>query len=280
VFIAIVGAGPIGAAIAQRLAERGTAGEVKLIDELADVAAGKALDILQAGPIDGYTGRVTAAADPLAAIGAEVVVIADRVEGGEWAGDSGVRLLRTLTAGGSTSPIVFAGPTQLALAEDAYRVVGIPAKRLLATAPGATVSAARALAGLELNLSRVDLAVVGRPPAFVPGWSAASTAGSLLSDRVPPHRLLAIGDSVRQLWPPGAQAIAAVTAEIAHALVHGSRALHFAATIVDGDLGARGAAVLLPLEIGRGRVIRYVMPSLSPQERTDLLRSIPDPAQS
>ena len=62
---AILGAGAVGSAIAQRLAERGRVREVRLIDENGPVAAGKALDILQSGPIGRYDTRLTATHDPL-----------------------------------------------------------------------------------------------------------------------------------------------------------------------------------------------------------------------
>ena len=101
-----------------------------------------------------------------------------------------------------------------------------------------------------------------------------TTAGVLVTDRVPAHRLIAVSESLAGLWPPGPVAIAAATAPIVEALVSGSRRWHPAMTVVDGVLGARGRAVLLPLELGRGRVLAHVIPSLSPQERTELLNSV------
>ena len=102
----------------------------------------------------------------------------------------------------------------------------------------------------------MDVTVVGRPPAFVIGWSSATVGGSLLTTHVGPHRLRAISDSMGRLWPPGPQAIGAATAQIAEALAFGSRRVHQAMTIVDGELGARGVAALLPLELGAGRILR------------------------
>jgi hypothetical protein len=78
---------------------------------------------------------------------------------------------------------------------------------------------------------------------------------------------------LRRLWPPGPLAIAASTVPVIEGLVAGSRALHPALTILDGTLGARGRAVMLPLELGRGRVLSHILPSLSPQERTELMNA-------
>src|SRR3989449_8359135 len=56
--ITVVGAGNVGATLAQRLAERGYA-DIVLVDIVEGLPQGKALDLLQAGPIVGYDSRVT-----------------------------------------------------------------------------------------------------------------------------------------------------------------------------------------------------------------------------
>ena len=45
-------------------------------------------------------------------------------------------------------------------------------------------------------------------------------------------------------------------------------------TILDGELGVRSVAAMLPLELGRGRVLRRVVPSLSTQERVTLVNNL------
>ena len=80
-FIAIVGAGAIGGALAQRLASRGRVREVRLIDEQGSVAQGKALDIQQSGAVDGFGTKLTSASAIAAAAGAAAVVIADAAAG-------------------------------------------------------------------------------------------------------------------------------------------------------------------------------------------------------
>lgn len=272
--VAILGAGPIGAAVAHRLAQRGRIHEIRFVDASAGVASGKALDILQAGPVEKFDVRLSGTADVLAAASADVVVVADEHAEGEWQGDRGLAMLRPLLRAGIKAPLVFAGPRQAWLMEACARELKVPGERLVGSAPSALVSAARAFAGLELNLSSVELTIVGRPPAFVVGWSTATTAGALVTDRVPAHRLLAITQALARLWPSGPHAIGAATAPIVEALLMGSRQFHPALTMLDGELGARGHAVMLPLELGRGRVLGHVLPSLSPQERTELSNGI------
>jgi malate dehydrogenase len=275
--IAILGAGPIGATVAHRLAQRTRVHTVRLIDAARAVAAGKALDIRQSGPIERFDTIIEADDDVRASASADVIVVADEAAGGEWQGDRGLAMIRQLVQAGITAPLVFAGPSQAWLMEKAYRELKVPAARMLGSAASAVAAAVGAIAGLETGMAAVDVAVVGRPPALVIGWTSAASQGLLVTDRVPAHRLAAISQTMPRLWPPKPYAIGAATAPIVEALVNGSRRHHHALTVVDGDFGARGVAVMLPVQLGRGRIVSHVLPSLSPQERTEFMNAVAHP---
>jgi len=272
--VAILGAGPIGASIAQTLARRARVRDICLIDAAASVAAGKALDIRQSGPVEGYDTRVSGEGDVLAAAGASIIVITD--SHGEWEGDRGLALVRQLVNAGATAPFVFAGPKQTWLMEAVARELGVPADRIIGTAAAALAGAARALVALEVNGSGADvsLVVAGRPPAFVIAWSSATIGGTLITDRVPAHRLVAISQQVRGLWPTGPYAIAAATAPVVEGLLSGTRAQIPAVTIVDQEFGVRSGAALLPVSLGNGRVLAHHSPSFSPQERVEFMNAL------
>jgi len=264
--VAIIGAGPIGSAIAHRVAERERVREVTLVDTNAPVAAGKALDIRQSGPIGGYDTRLSGTSDVLAAAGAAVIVLADDTAEGEWEGERGLNLVGRLVRAGAAAPFVFAGPKQTWLMEAAARELKVPASRLIGSAASALAGVVASLVSIELGRTGVHVTLVGRPPDFVVGWSAATVGGSLVTDVVPSHRLLAITQALPRFWPPGPQAIAAPTALIVEALIAGSRQLHPALAISDGDLGPRGMATMAQLELGRGKILGRSKPSLSPAE--------------
>ena len=69
--VAIIGAGEIGGAVARALASRARVDAVRLIDDNESVAAGKALDLMQSGPISRSDTRIDGAAD-LAAAGGRI----------------------------------------------------------------------------------------------------------------------------------------------------------------------------------------------------------------
>ena len=272
--VAVFGAGSVGSAIAHRLAERSRVDDVLLIDDAPAVAAGKALDIRQSGPISRADTSVDATADPLAAVGAAAIVLADDTVSGFWDGDRGLRLIERLMRAGASGPFVFAGPSQIALLETVVRELHLPADRIVATSASAVESIARSLVAIELGETGAAVTLTGRPPQCVVAWAAATIGGTLVSERVAPHRLLAISQALPRFWPPGPQAVAAATVPAIEALIAGSRRLIPAVTMLDGELGVRGRAGLMPVELGHGRVLRRVPPSLTPQERTEAVSSL------
>jgi malate dehydrogenase len=274
--VAIIGAGPIGASIAHTLARRARVRDVRLIDEAANVASGKALDIQQSGPVEGFDTRVSGDGNVLAAAGAAVIIIADSHESGEWEGDRGLAMVRQLVTAGATAPLVFAGPKQTWLMEAAVQELGVPADRIAGTAAAALTGAVRALVALEVNGSGADvsLVVTGRPPSFVVAWSSATIGGSLVTDRVAPHRLAAISQQMKGLWPTGPYAIAAATAPVVESFMSGSRAHLPAVVIVDREFGVRNRGALLPLTLGNGRVLARHKPSLSQQEHGEFMNGL------
>src|SRR5438034_847083 len=76
-FVAIIGAGDVGGATARALSARGRVTAMRLIDEHASVAAGKALDLRQSAPIIGSDASIEASTDFASAVGASAIVLAD-----------------------------------------------------------------------------------------------------------------------------------------------------------------------------------------------------------
>jgi malate dehydrogenase len=72
--IALIGAGNIGGTLAH-LAGLKELGDVVLFDVFGGVAAGKALDIMQSGPVDGFDSAMSGGSDYAAIAGADVVIV-------------------------------------------------------------------------------------------------------------------------------------------------------------------------------------------------------------
>jgi malate dehydrogenase len=264
--IAIVGAGPIGGALAHKLAGRNRVREVRLVDPEGRVAQGKALDILQSSPIEAFATRVTAAESVQSAAGADVIVLADAAaNGAEHGGEPGLALVKQLAAYGA--PIVCAGATQRDLVARAASELRLPPARVLGSAPFALESALRALTGIVADGSGVEISlrVVGVPPnAAVVAWEEATAFAQPLSTVIAPHEIQALTARMKGLWPPGPYALAAAAARIVEAIVNESRRRYSC------FVSQRGRALALPVALGHEGVQRIFDPVLTPQERTAL----------
>jgi malate/lactate dehydrogenase len=77
--VAIVGAGELGGAVAHVLARRDAVRSIVLADESGRVAAGKALDIAQAAPVEGFATQSPEPRISRRSRGSSVVVVAERM---------------------------------------------------------------------------------------------------------------------------------------------------------------------------------------------------------
>jgi len=276
-FIAIIGAGPLGGALAHKLASRQRTGEIRLIDPEESVARGKALDIYQSGPVEGFGTTLTAYSTNRAAAGADVVVIADAVSGAEHTGEAGLSVVRQLEAAGSSAPIVFAGVSQRELMMRSIVEIRIPSARVVGSAPMALASTMCALSAVVLDVSAVDISlnVVGVPPRdVVIAWQEASLSGQPLTSMMAPHDMASLSARVSTLWPPGPYALASAAARVTEAVGLGSRR-QFSCFV---DIG-RGRIAAMPVELKRGGIKRVIEPSLTTQERIALDNAIHNAAR-
>jgi malate dehydrogenase len=292
-FIAIVGCGALGGAIAHKLAGRDRVGEVRLIDPEGTIAKGKALDILQSSPIEQFSTRITSADGWAAAAGADVIVVADDgATSNEHAGEAGLSMLRRLVKFDGAAPIVFAGTAQRELMARAAVELKVPRHHLLGSAPLALESAVRALAGVLLDTSGVEVAlrIVGVPPhAAVVAWEEASASALPLSSQLRAHEIAALTSKIRSLWPPGPYALASAASRVVEGLVGRSRR-RFSCFValargplreardfrsdVSRDFRSELNIVAMPVELGREGVRRVLQPSLTRQEQTLLENAI------
>lgn len=269
--IAVIGAGPLGGALAQTLALNSRVTEVRLIDPEGRVADGKALDIVQSSAVEQFSARVTSASSIPAAAGADAIVLSDLVNGGEIAGESALALLRHLATLDTAAPILFAGGGQRELMTRGIAELHLNPRRLIGSAPLALESAVRAVAAALLDGSPADLSIgiAGVPPRdAVIGWDAATAFHQPIAASLAPHLLAAISSRLPALWPPSTYTLASAAARVAEALALGSRRRYTCFAAVDVSGVGRDVVAAVPVEIVRGGIGKVIEPALSRHERT------------
>jgi malate dehydrogenase len=269
--VAIIGAGPLGGALAHALAGRGRVGEVRLIDPDGRVAEGKALDILQSAPVEQFSTRLTAASGYAAAAGADAIVLADLVASGEIAGDAGLAVLRQVARLDVDAPLLFAGGLQRDLMSLALGELRVPPRRVVGSAPLALESSVRALTAALVDVSPGDLSigVAGVPPRdAVIGWDAATAFHQPIAAILAPHHMAGLSARLAALWPPAPYTLASAAARVAEALAHGSRRRYTCFAAIDFLNAGRNVVAAVPVEIRKGGVARTLAPALSRHEMT------------
>jgi len=270
--VCIIGAGELGAAVADALARAERVPNVLLIDAAGAIAAGKALDIQQAGAVTGVHTRIAGTDDVTRAAGCSVCVVADRAGqgAGEWQGEEGLAMLIRALPYLGDCPIVFAGATQAGLMESAAREAHVRRQRLIGSAAEALASAVTAIVAMEAGCSPVEvrLTVLGSPPrGFVVPWSEASIGGYALERVLDQVQLQRLEGRTARLWPPGPFTLGLAAARVAEAVVVSSRRAFSVLTVLDGEIGVRGRAGALPSLLSTSGIVQTRVPTLSTRER-------------
>ena len=271
--VVIVGAGEIGGTLAHILARGDLASSVRLVDDAGQVAEGKALDIMQAAPSEGFATAVTGHRDLAMMTAGNVTIVADRASGGEWQGDDVALLLKRLRTSVEERVVIGAGASHREIVERGVRELGYSRTRLLGSAPEALVGAVRALIALEADGSARDVSVtvLGIPPdQVVIPWDDATIAGLPAMKALTEPSRRRIAARVAALWPPGPIALATAAAKAVAGVLGGSRQLVCAFVAPDDSLGRRARTAALPIRLTSSGLDRVEAPLLSVRDRTAL----------
>ena len=270
--IVILGAGDTGAALARQLAATDIVSRIVLVDDMAAVAAGKALDVAQSGPVDGYTTALSGTSDVAAVVGAAVVVFADRVgpPPADWQDEAGLALVKRVAGLNQVAPLVCAGASQSSLVERGVNELGISRTRLFGSAPEALRSAVVTICALEAGAAAADvsLSVLGRPPqhVIVP-WDEAAIAGRSATAVLSAAQLARLDARVARLWPPGPCTLAAAAARVIRTAITRSPRVHTVQVAVTRDEGTPGRSAMMPVTLLPSGIERLVEPVLSARDR-------------
>ena len=260
--VAILGAGELGGSLAHLLARRDIVRGIQIIDPAGQVAAGKALDIMQTAPVEGFSTRVAGSTDVTRAVAADLVVIADQVK--PQATDD-LLILRQISQLASRALVVCAGPDGRMLVERGVRELAYRRERLVGSAPEALAASVRALVALQTNGSVRDVAltVLGVPPLHtVVNWDDATIGGFKVTHVLDEPTLRRLATQVAPLWPPGPHVLAHAAVETIAAVCGVSRRAISCFVAPDDSTGRRTRAVALPVRLGLMGITSVDQPKL------------------
>ncbi|MGH7757944.1 MAG: malate dehydrogenase, partial [Candidatus Dormibacteria bacterium] len=291
--VSVVGAGNVGATLAQRLAEIDLV-DVALVDVVEGLAEGKALDLLEAGPVVGYDSRVVGSTDYAITAQSRVVVITSGLarKPGMSRDDlvsANAKIVRevveqVLAQSPEAVLIIVTNPLDV-MTELALRVSGRPREKVIGMAGVLDTARFRTFLAEELRVSvhSVEASVLGgHGDSMVPLRRATSVAGVPVERLLTPERLEELvqrtreggGEIVRHLKTGSAfYAPSAAAAQMVEAILRDRGQILPCAVRLQGEYGLDGVVMGVPVKLGAGGVEQVIEVELSPEERGELERS-------
>ena len=291
--VTVVGAGNVGATLGQRLAERGYA-DVVLVDIVEGLPQGKALDLLEAGPVVGYDSRVIGSNGYEETADSAVCVITSGIPRKPgMSRDDLVRTNQKIVAEVTErlverSPdcilIVVSNPLD-AMAQLAHHVSRLPRKRVIGMAGVLDTARFRSFIAQELKVSVQDVQAYvlgGHGDTMVPLARMCTVAGVPIGKLIPADRIEAIvqrtrdgGAEIVNLLKTGSAfyAPSAAVAQMVDAIVYDRKQILPCAVRLEGEYGIEGLFVGVPAKLGAGGVEEILELDLTEPELAALRKS-------
>lgn len=291
--IAVIGAGNVGATVAQRLAEKELA-DVVLVDIVEGLPQGKALDLQEAAPIEGYNVALQGTNRYEAAAGSDIIIITAGVprKPGMSREDlltTNARIVNSVVE--SVAPrcpastlIVISNPLD-AMCHVALEASGFPKNRVLGMAGVLDAARFRAFIAMELNVSVENthaFVMGGHGDSMVPLPRYSTVAGIPITELISRDRLEALvqrtrdgGAEIVGLLKSGSAfyAPAAGAVEMAEAILKDKKKILSSTVYLNGEFGIHDLFLGVPAKLGAGGVEQIIELSLTPQEQEALERS-------
>ncbi|MFO0792541.1 MAG: malate dehydrogenase [Candidatus Brocadiaceae bacterium] len=291
--ITVVGAGNVGATTAQRLAEK-EFGDVVLVDIVQDMPQGKALDMLESGPVYGYDSKIIGTNNYEETKNSDIVVITSGVP--RKPGMSRDDLLK-INAGivkgvteniAKTSPnailIIVSNPLD-AMTYVAHRVSRFPRHRIMGMAGVLDAARFSTFIAMELNVSVENIhafVLGGHGDTMVPSTRYTTVAGVSVEELIPKDRLDAIvkrtrdgGAEIVNLLKTGSAfyAPSAAVVDMVEAIIKDKKKILPCAALCEGEYGIQGLFVGVPVKLGAKGIEEIFEITLNAEESAALKRS-------
>jgi len=292
--VTIVGAGNVGATVAQRIAEKGLA-DVVLIDIVEGLPQGKALDLQEAAPIEKHDSRLLGANTYEASERSDVIVITAGLPR-----KPGMRRDHLLTTNakivkgiveevGSLSPgailIVVTNPLD-AMCHIAFQTSKFPKNRVVGMAGVLDAARFRAFIAMELNVSVEDthaFVLGGHGRSMVPLPRYSTVAGIPITELMPKDRVDALvertrwgGAEIVDLLKTGSAyyAPASAVVEMADSILKDKKKILPCTAYVQGEYGIQDLFIGVPVKLGKGGVEAIIKVALTDEEHSALEKSV------
>lgn len=291
--VTVIGAGNVGATCAQRIAEKGYA-DVVLVDIIEGLPQGKALDILQSGPILSSDSSIIGTNDYKDTKDSDIVVITSGIarKPGMSRDDlilTNMKIIKEVTESvAKHSPncfiIVVTNPLD-AMTQLALSVSKFPKNRVMGQSGVLDSSRLRTFVAMELGVSVEDVSpcLLGGHGDTMLAIPRLTTVGGIpMTELIPKDRVDAIvertvkgGAEIVGLLKTGSAyyAPSAATVQMVEAILFDKKKMLPCSVLLEGEYGIKGTFVGVPVKLGAGGVEQIIELKLTDEESAALKRS-------
>ena len=290
--VTVVGAGNVGATVAQGIALKELA-DVVLVDIVEGVPQGKSLDMMETAPVEKYDAILRGTNTYDGTEDSDVVVITaglPRKPGMSrddllWKNEEIVAGVTAEVAKRSPNAVIVVVSNPLdAMCEVARRVSKFPRERVLGMAGVLDSARMRAFIAMELNVSVENthaFVLGGHGDTMVPLPRYSTVAGIPITELIAKDRIDAIVDRTRNggaeivnllktsaWYAPGAS-----TVEMVEAILKDKRKILPCAALLQGEYGYNDLFVGVPVKLGRNGLEQIIEIKLTEEEAAALKKS-------
>jgi len=293
--VTIIGAGNVGATAAHWIATRELA-DVVLVDIVEGLPQGKALDLAESGPVEGFDLSIVGTNDYADTANSDVCIVTagvprrkDPTTGEYPSRDDLVRTNQKIVgevirAFAEHSPnailIVVSNPLD-AMCHVALQESGFPAQRVIGQAGALDTARYKTFIAMELGVSVKDvhgIVLGGHGDEMVPLPDHTSVSGIPVLELMPREKLDEIimrtrkggGEIVGLLGYSGYYAPASATVSMVEAIVRDQKRVIPSAVLLKGEYGYSNLFLGVPVVLGSGGVERIIEMKLTENEKAML----------
>ena len=284
--VTVVGAGNVGATVANVLAHKDIVNEVVLLDIVGDLARGKALDSWQQAPIDYYSTRLVGTDDYQDTANSDVVVITAGIprKPGMSRDDlisTNAKIVTSVTKSilqHTPDPIIIIVSNPLdVMTYAAHKVSGLSNKRVFGMAGILDTGRYRAFLASALNVSPKDIQAIlmgGHGDTMVPLPRYTTIAGIPVTELIDPSTLDAIvertkkggGELVKLMGTSAWYAPGAAAAQMVEAILRDEQRIFPCCAQLKGEYGLEDIFLGVPVKLGRSGIEEIIELQLNDDE--------------
>jgi len=291
--VTVVGAGNVGATCAQRIAERGYA-DVVLVDIIEGMPQGKALDMLESGPVVTSDARLIGSNSYEETANSDIAVITSGVPRKPGMSRDDLLLTNMEIVKGVTEGVVKHSPNCIiivvtnpldAMAQLALHVSKFPKNRVMGMSGILDTTRFRTFLAMELNVSVEDVfacVLGGHGDSMVPLPRLSTVGGLPITEILPQETIDRIvertvkgGGEIVSLLKAGSAyyAPSAAVAQMVDSIILDKKRVLPCAVYLDGEYGIKGVFLSVPVKLGANGVEQIVEIKLTSEEDAALKKS-------